>query len=184
MAEATSAGGDSDSGRWHMLTVVGADRPGIVARLSEALFRGGCNLGEASMARLGGSFAVMLMVEGADAAALQRLLRPVIESHGLRLHIDPIQGGLHHHQEPNVQVTVHGADRPGIVAQVTGALAAAGLNILDLNSDVAGTPAQPIYVMIIDGHAAGGAAAVEVALAPLRASGIEVRVTGLDTLIG
>ena len=167
-----------------MLTVVGADRPGIVAQLTEALFRGGCNLGEASMARLGGNFAVMLMVEGADAAGLERLLRPVTERLGLRLHVDPIHGALHRHQEPNVQITVHGADRPGIVAQVTGALAAAGFNILGLNSDVAGTGERPIYVMIIDGHAAGGVEVVERALAPLRASGIEVRITALDTLIG
>ena len=37
---------------WLMLTVVGTDRAGIVARLTDALYRGGCNLGEASMARL------------------------------------------------------------------------------------------------------------------------------------
>lgn len=171
-------------GRWAMLTVVGADRPGIVARLTDALLRGGCNLGEASMARLGGNFTVMLMVEGAEPAALERLLRPVTDELGLRLHVDPIDGELHRHQEPNVQVTVHGADRPGIVAQVTGALAAAGVNILDLDSDVGGTAAHPFYVMIIDGHAAGGVATVEAALAPLRANGIEVRITALDTLIG
>lgn len=170
--------------RWHMLTVVGADRPGIVAQLSAALLRGGCNLGEASMARLGGSFAIMLMVEGADAAALENLLRPVTDDLDLRLHIDPIEGSLHRHQEPNVQITVYGADRPGIVAQVTGALAANGFNILDLNSDVAGTGERPIYVMIIDGLAAGGADGVERALAPLRAGGIEVRIASLDTLIG
>lgn len=170
--------------RWHMLVVVGADRPGIVAQLSEALYRGGCNLGEAAMARLGGNFAVMLMAEGADAAALERLLRPVTDRLELRLHIDPIDAGLHRHQEPNVQITVHGADRPGIVAQVTGALAVAGFNVLDLNSDVAGTGARPIYIMIIDGFAAGGVPEVERALAPLRAGGIEVRITALDTLIG
>ncbi len=171
-------------GPWFMLTVVGADRSGIVARLTEALFRGGCNLGEASMARLGGNFAVMLMVEGGDAAALERLVRPVTDELGLRLHVDPIDGALHRHLEPNVQVTVHGADRPGIVAQVTGALARAGFNILDLSSDVGGSAERPIYVLLIDGHAAGGADAVERELAPLRANGIEVRINALDTLIG
>jgi hypothetical protein len=35
-----------------------------------------------------------------------------------------------------------------------------------------------------DGHAAEGIAVVERAIAPLRAAGIEVRVTALDTLIG
>jgi glycine cleavage system transcriptional repressor len=167
-----------------MLTVVGADRPGIVARLTAALYRGGCNLGEASMVRLGGNFTVMLMVEGADAATLETLVRPVTDELGLRLHIDPIEGVLHRHAEPNVQVTVHGADRPGIVAQVTGALATIGFNILDLTSDVGGTPERPFYIMIIDGRAPGGVPAVEQALAPVRAGGIEVRIAALDTLIG
>jgi glycine cleavage system transcriptional repressor len=179
MAEASKR-----DGNWQMLTVVGADQPGIVAKLTDALYRGGCNLGEASMARLGGNFSVMLMVEGADAAAVETLVRPVTEALGLHLHIDPIRGELHRHVEPNVQVTVYGADRPGIVAQATAALAAAGFNILDLNTDVAGTGARPIYVMLIDGFVAGGVVAVEGALAPLQASGIEVRVTALDTLIG
>jgi len=175
----------SDDGRrWFMLTVIGADQPGIVARLTDALYRGGCNLGEASMARLGGNFAVMLMVEGVEADAVEQLVRPVTQELGLRLHVDPIEGALHRHQEPNVQVTVHGADRPGIVAQVTGALARTGFNVLDLYSDVGGTADRPIYIMIIDGLADGGAEAIEAALRPLRDNGIEVRVTALDTMIG
>ena len=39
---------------WYMLTLVGKDRPGIVAEVSQVLFEAGGNLGEASMARLGG----------------------------------------------------------------------------------------------------------------------------------
>lgn len=169
---------------WQMLTVVGVDRPGIVAKLTETLFHGGCNLGEASMARLGGNFSIMLMVEGAESAALEKLLRPVTDALGLRLHIDPIQGELHRHVEPNVQVTVYGADRPGIVAQATSALTIAGFNILDLNTDVAGTDERPIYIMLIDGYAAGGVAAIEQVMAPVRASGVEVRVSAIDILIG
>jgi glycine cleavage system transcriptional repressor len=83
-----------------------------------------------------------------------------------------------------VQVTVYGADRPGIVAQATTALAAAGFNILDLNTDVGGTAERPIYIMLIDGYVAEGVVAVERAIAPLRADGIEVSVTALDTMIG
>ena len=176
--------GRQKPGNWHMLTVIGADRPGIVAQLTDALYRGGCNLGEASMVRLGGNFTVMLMVEGGEAAELGRLLRPVTDDLQLRLHIDPIQGHLHQHQAPNIQVTVYGADRPGIVAQATAALAGVGCNILDLSSDVAGTADKPIYVMVIDGLVADGVAAVEPALEPLQRQGVEVRVTALDTLIG
>ncbi len=168
-----------------MLTVVGQDRPGIVAGLTDALYRGGVNLGEASMARLGGNFTIMLMVEGeAEAPALQRLIEPFAAAHSLRVHADPIEGRLHEHVEPNVRIAVHGADRPGIVAQVTQALAAAGFNILDLDSGVGGTADRPIYVMTIDGHVPGGTEVLERAFAPVRRSGIEVRIESIDTLVG
>src|SRR5688500_6474480 len=97
--------------RWHMLTVVGQDRAGIVAALSDALYRGGANLGEASMARLGGNFTIMMMVQtDSDARALETSLAPVAEKLGLRVHVDAIDARLHQHVEPNARITVHGAD--------------------------------------------------------------------------
>ncbi len=170
---------------WYMITVVGEDRPGIVAALTQALFKQGAQLGEASMVRLGGNFTVMLMVNtDTSMPQLEKALAPLMQTMGLRLHLDEIKAHLHAHLEPNAQVSVFGADRPGIVAEVTGALAKAGFNILDLNSDVGGTAEKPIYVMLIDGHAEHGTAALEAALAPVRRNGIEVRVTAIDTLIG
>jgi glycine cleavage system transcriptional repressor len=171
--------------RWYMLTVVGEDRPGIVAALTDALYRGGANLGEASMVRLGGIFTIMLMVQAeASASDVEKLLAPVTQQLKLRLHIDPIEGRLHQHVEPNARVTVHGADRPGIVAQLSAALAQEGFNILDLDSDVGGTSAQPIYIMVLEGYAERGIEALERAVAPLRAKGIEARISSIDTLVG
>jgi glycine cleavage system transcriptional repressor len=170
---------------WYMLTVVGQDRAGIVATLTDALYRGGANLGEASMVRLGGNFTIMLMVQSqGDAEGLEKMLAPVTQTLGVRVHIDPIQGQLHEHVIPNARITVHGADRPGIVAQVTAALAAHGFNILDLDSDVGGTVAQPIYIMVLEGYAGQGVEALEHAVAPLRTGGIELNVTPIDTLVG
>ncbi len=171
--------------QWYMLTVVGRDQPGIVAGLSSALYQGGANLGEASMARLGGNFTIMLMAQSdADAPTLQHQLDPFIRKLSLHVHVDRIEGRLHDHQEPNVRVAVHGADRPGIVAQVSGALAAAGLTILDLDSDVGGSDAKPIYIMMVEGYAPGGVDAVARALEPVRLSGIEVTLSPIDTLVG
>ena len=170
---------------WYMLTLVGMDQPGIVAALTEALYRGGSNLGEASMVRLGGNFTVMLMVESAAGSApLRTMVEGAIRQFDLHVHIDEIQARLHQHPEPNVRVVVHGADRAGIVAEVTGALARAGLNILDLDSEVGGTEAQPIYIMLLQGFVAGGATALEPVLADVRKSGVEVHITSIDTLIG
>lgn len=170
---------------WFMLTLVGEDRPGIVARVTAALFRAGCNLGEAAMARLGGNFSVMLMVQHAGTLdSLRAVVDPVAAELGLHAHADRIEGHLHRHLIPDVRVTVYGADRAGIVAQVTGALGAVGFNILDLQSDVGGSEAKPVYIMTMEGQARDGIEAIEQALAPLAREGIEVDVQPIETLIG
>ena len=170
---------------WYMLTLIGRDQPGIVARVTTALFDAGCNLGETSMIRLGNNFTVMMMVDSPQGEdALGSVLRPVVDQLQLVLHVDRIDGALHHRPVPDVCILVHGADRAGIVAQVTSRAADAGLNIIDLESDVAGTDDSPIYVLQIQGVAAQGVEAIEAALAPLQAGGVKVDVRSVDTLIG
>ncbi len=170
---------------WNMLTLVGEDRPGIVAAVTRALFDAGCNLGEASMIRLGGNFTIMLMVTGEKPCSrLEEALAPVAADLGLRCHVDPVSAGLHRHVVPNVQVRVMGADRAGIVAEVTDALAASGVNILELESDVCGDADHPVYIMNIQGCSTETLEGLEEALSGLRARGISVEVSPVETLIG
>lgn len=171
--------------KWYMLTLVGKDRPGIVAHVTAALYEGGANLGETSMMRLGSNFTIMMMVQfNGNAHVLRELVGGVAQSLGLQLHIDHIEANLHDHRIPDVRITVYGADRAGIVAKVTGVLAEAGLDILELESDVGGTEAEPIYVMSIEGHAAEGVPALESALEIVRADGIDANLQTIDTLVG
>jgi len=170
---------------WNMLTLVGADRPGIVARLTRELYQLGCNLGEASMIRLGGSFTIMLMVGGDRSAdEIRAALTPAVQEMGLRLHLDPVHGGLHQHLVPNLQVRVVGADRAGIVADVTEILAGHGFNVLELESDVAGDQERPIYIMNIQGYCGETLEVLEGALAPLGERGVSVDVSPVDVMIG
>lgn len=173
-------------GNWHMLTVVGADRPGIVARVTAVLFEAGFSLGEASMMRLGGNFTMMLMARGSDgeAQSLRALLAPVADEFGLRVHVDVIEGRLHQHVDPDVRITVSGADRAGIVAETTGALYRAGFDILHLESDVAGSEGKPIYIMHIEGRAGAGIEALRQAVAAVRERGIDVTLMPMETLVG
>lgn len=154
-----------------MVTLVGKDQLGIVAQVTTALYRGGCHLGEASMSLLGGNFTIMLMVSHAGSLdSLRALLRPVAEHLNLQVHIDGVTEQQNPSQRPDVRISVHGADRAGIVAEVTTALAEAGLNILNLESDVGGDRAQPFYVMSIEGVATLGFDALEQALQHLLAT--------------
>ncbi|WP_407275711.1 glycine cleavage system protein R [Halothiobacillus sp. DCM-1] len=172
----------SDS--WLILTLVGADRPGIVANVTRVLYAVGAELGEAAMMRLGNQFAIMMMVRGAGSVGdVTGLLESVRAAFSLKLHIDETDAALHQSREPDVLVTVHGADRAGIVADVTGALLESGFNVLDLRSDVGGTADAPIYIMQIEGEARQGIEAVERAVAGL-GQGLTVRVQALDTVRG
>jgi glycine cleavage system transcriptional repressor len=168
-----------------MLTLVGEDRPGIVAKVTKAIYEAGCSLGEASMIRLGGSFTIMMMVSGdRPVADLERALRPVADDLGLRFHVDEVSGGLHRHLVPNVQVRVTGADRAGIVAEVTGALAGTGFNILELESDVAGALDRPVYIMNIQGYSDETIESLRESVAKLAEEGISVDISPVETLIG
>lgn len=170
---------------WYMLTLVGRDRAGIVAEVTRLLFEIGCQLGEASMMRLGGNFTVMLMVQSEqEQHALELLLHEKLASRELRLHIDQIEGHLHEHIIPDVCVSVHGADRPGIVAGVTQVLQQQNFHILDLESDVAGTQDKPIYIMHIEGKAQLDLSLLDKELEPLRKDGIDIKVTPVETLVG
>ncbi len=170
---------------WYMVTIVGEDQPGIVARVSQALFEGGCNLGEATMVRLGGSFTIMIMVEhSGEPGALQAMLQGPADALGLHLHLVRIEGRLHAELEPDVRITVSGADRPGIVAQVTSALAGAGLNIVSADTRVAGSPAHPVYIMQIDGQALRGVRALRETLSTITRDGVEATITPIEALVG
>ena len=170
---------------WHMLTLVGKDQPGIVAKVTSALFEAGCNLGETSMLRLGENFTVMMLVQSdVGETRLRNALDPVLKDLSLVLHIDPVQAGLHQRPVPDVRILVHGADRTGIVSRVTSRAADAGLNILDLESDVGGSETDPIYILHIEGVATRGVEAIKDALASLQAEGVKVDVQPVETLIG
>ncbi len=170
---------------WYLLTLVGRDQAGIVAQVTEVLYRHGANLGETSMVRLGGNFTVMVMVEYAgDVALLQQALEPVAAALHLRFHLDPL--ALHHYErlEPEVTITLHGADRAGIVARVTALLAAAGLNILDMQSSVMTVEGIPIYLMQIEGTAAQGVEPLQQAMTQIRTEGITAHCCEVETLLG
>lgn len=135
------------------VTAVGADRPGIVAAVTGALFEHGGNIEDSRMAILGGHFAMMLIValpDDSDSGALERALQAPARALDLVVEVRPVAETPPEHAEgaPFV-VSVYGADRPGIVHQVSRLLADRRVNIGDLATHVvAGDP--PVYVMLLE----------------------------------
>lgn len=169
------------------VTAIGADRPGMVAAVTEVLFQHACNLEDSRMAILGGHFAMMLVVDPGptDAATLENALSNVADDLGLTIAIRPIADLAAHTSAgaPHV-LSVYGADRPGIVFDVTQALADAKVNIVDLRTHVAGSD-PAVYIMLLDLEVPGDPAVLEQRLKELAATrGIDLtlRPTDADTL--
>ena len=169
--------------KWSVLTLVGGDKPGIVAAVTQALFDQGCALAQASMMRLGSNFAIMLRVSHNQETDLRQVLAGVCENLNLHLHLDEDVSEKTTKPDPDVQVTVYGADRSGIVAQVTSVLAQAGLNIIDLETDVGGSEQQPIYIMTMEGIATQGIEPLQKAIQSLDKD-IEINLDEINTLRG
>lgn len=138
------------------VTVISKDRPGIVADISEVLYRLGCNLEDSSCTMLGGDFAIILIVSHEKPFSKTRLteeFRSLLERTGLHVHVRP----LHDDEICPVKddgelclVSVYGSDQPGIVYRVTRELADRQVNITDLNTRLIGTKEEPVYVLMLE----------------------------------
>ncbi|MGH7995862.1 MAG: glycine cleavage system protein R [Opitutaceae bacterium] len=126
-----------------LLTVIGADRPGLVQLVAARVDEHGGNWLESRLCRLGGQFAGIVRVE-APAERRDTLVAALraLEREGLRVvaHAEgasaPASGG----RGAPARVEIVGQDRPGILLQISGIFAAHGANVEELTSEVVEAP--------------------------------------------
>ncbi|MDD2733762.1 MAG: amino acid-binding protein [Desulfuromonadaceae bacterium] len=140
----------------YAVSVVGKDRPGIVAAISGGLFNLGCNIADSSCTMLAGEFAMILIVSLKRPFSKTRLveeLKPVCDDLGMTLGVRTLHPDEIARQETDSEIcmiSVYGADQPGIVYRVTKELAARAINITDLNTKLIGTEEEPVYVLMLE----------------------------------
>ena len=140
--------------RW-ILTALGKDRPGIVARVTKILYDAGCNLEDSAMTRLGGEFAIMLVFSAKKSLPrerLERACRPLAQSLKLAVHLKALTRAEQaaRRMGPSYRITVYGADRPGIVWRVSNLLAGRGVNITDVSTHRTSRHGTPLYLMLLE----------------------------------
>jgi glycine cleavage system regulatory protein len=116
-----------------ILTVIGSDRPGLTEALAAAVLAAGGNWLESHLSRLGGQYVGSVLVE-LPGEALGRLRDAVghIEAAGLKVEISAA-GDAKPTGTP-LDFALVGQDRPGIVREVSAALARLGVNIEELET--------------------------------------------------
>jgi glycine cleavage system transcriptional repressor len=137
------------------LTVIGRDRPGIIAQVTEILYRLGCNIADSSCTLLGGQYAMIMIVSHPTIASKEEMA-----AHFAPLEQVKLSAFVRKIDEESFRcvgiggeicmISVYGADRPGIVYRVTRELAERKVNITDLNSKLVGSEARPVYVMMLE----------------------------------
>jgi glycine cleavage system transcriptional repressor len=135
------------------VTIVGNDRPGIVATVTRSLYEAGCNLNDVTSTILRGHFTMVLIVRAlkeTSADALAEKLESDTSALDLAVTVRAVDDVDDAIAPPTHVVSVYGADHPGIVFRVTEALATGGANITDLTSRVLGGDDNPVYALMIE----------------------------------
>lgn len=128
---------------------IGADRPGIIARVTGVLFEHGGNLEDSTMTVLGGHFAIMLLVDTeSEPEALETAITEATGDMGLVVSVRRV-GEADAPPPPTHVLSVYGSDRPGIVHAVTTVLAVRHVNVTDLATHVLEGD-RPVYAMVLE----------------------------------
>ena len=125
-----------------VMTLIGPDRTGLVESIARAVAAHSGNWLESRMCRLGGEFAGILRVE-IPAGERSPLLAALQKISGLNVTVRADDGKISAVPPGGIRQTkleIVGHDRPGIVREISAALARAGVNVEEFSSEVASAP--------------------------------------------
>jgi glycine cleavage system transcriptional repressor len=141
-----------------ILSILGRDRPGIVASVARALTGLNCNIENVSQTMLQREFAgifIVTMPEEMTAEDLHCEVESRLSPLGLHVYTKPCEGGedecVAENCEPFV-ITTKGPDRKGLVADISEVIARHGVNITNLQAVFKGgdDPGDNIMIYEVD----------------------------------
>jgi len=122
-----------------VITLVGADCTGLVESVARVVAEHDGNWLESRMCRLGGEFAGILRVE-IPAEKKSSLLDSLQKISGLNVVVQPGQKTVAATSGRQAKLEIVGSDRPGIVREITSALARANVNVEEFFSELVSAP--------------------------------------------
>lgn len=123
-----------------VLTLIGNDQPGLVESLAQIVAQHQGNWLESNMSRLAGKFAGILRVsvEESQAEALVSALDAL--SPRLKLIVERSEQAGAEQSQRSLKLSLVGNDRPGIIRDISGALARHHVNVDDLDTECVPAP--------------------------------------------
>ncbi|MDA8126015.1 MAG: transcriptional regulator [Deltaproteobacteria bacterium] len=140
-----------------VLTLTGADRIGLVEEITKLLLDLGGNVETSRMARLGGMFAVLMLVSlpAEQLPALERKAEYLI-AQGYKVTTSVARPDCEAARPGwiSCQIDVQGADHEGIIHQVARHLSQHGINIESLDTLTVPAPISGTPLFTLTGHVA------------------------------
>jgi glycine cleavage system transcriptional repressor len=138
-----------------VLSVLGYDRPGIIAAVTKILLGLRCNIEDVSQTTLQTEFVGVFIASKPDHLSDEELrssLQEELSPMGLTVVLKPMQGESGWKAPPSEPfiITTLGPDRLGLVAGITEVLARFGINITNLKAVFRGTDDPRRNVMIYE----------------------------------
>ena len=124
-----------------VMTVISPDRPGLVEALSQSVANHQGSWLESRMARLDGKFAGIVRVSVPEnrVEALSQELR-ALEPEGMQVVIARSEAFGAGPAVRRLRLELLGSDRPGIIREISAALASRGINVDELRTEVVSAP--------------------------------------------
>jgi glycine cleavage system transcriptional repressor len=119
-----------------VITALGADRPGIVNELSDALYSNQLNIEDSRMSVLGGEFAIQLLVSGTSEAIDNFIAssHQIEDSLQMKLTVKTTSTKSDTHKLVPYDVEVVAMDNPGIVHNLASFFSSRQINIVELET--------------------------------------------------
>ena len=121
-----------------IITLFAKDRPGIIRALSNTVLENNGNWLESSLSRLCGQFTGIVHIE-VDAPEKVSLISSLnaLSKEGIHITVQDSNGVKADDSEVNgLQILVEANDRPGIISEITEALATENVNIDNIDTEV------------------------------------------------
>ena len=124
-----------------VFTFIGNDKPGLVEKLSNTVSEQGGNWLESRMSQLAGYFAGIARIQISDDKADQlRAALNALSGEDLSINLEDRAIDDNTSDYTNIKLSLLGNDRPGIVKELSSALAALQINVCEMNTNVTSAP--------------------------------------------
>ncbi len=138
---------------YYALTVIGKDKPGIVAGVAKVLYELNFNIEDSSSTLLRDQFSMILIVSSQNEMGVLELKKSfanVRKELELSISVRKIEVlDTQKTKTKSYMISIYGSDKIGIVYKTTKSLSDLNINIVDLKTRVTGAK-KDIYIMILE----------------------------------